>query len=59
MTTITRSALVMHTAEEMFDLVNDVRRYPEFLPGCQATEVLDEDDNFIEEIGRASCRERV
>jgi ribosome-associated toxin RatA of RatAB toxin-antitoxin module len=48
MTTITRSALVMHTAEEMFDLVNDVRRYPEFLPGCQATEVLDEDHNFIE-----------
>ncbi|MFP6844350.1 MAG: type II toxin-antitoxin system RatA family toxin [Thalassolituus sp.] len=48
MTTITRSALVMHTAEEMFDLVNDVRRYPEFLPGCQATEVLGEDDNFIE-----------
>jgi len=48
MTTITRSALVMHTAEQMFDLVNDVRRYPEFLQGCRATEVLGEGDDFIE-----------
>jgi ribosome-associated toxin RatA of RatAB toxin-antitoxin module len=48
MTTITRSALVMHSAEQMFDLVNDVRRYPEFLQGCKATEVLNEADDFIE-----------
>ena len=48
MTSITRSALVMHTAEQMFDLVNDVRSYPEFLQGCQATEVLAEGDDFIE-----------
>lgn len=48
MTTITRSALVMHSAEQMFALVNDVRRYPEFLDGCKATEVLNEGDDFIE-----------
>lgn len=48
MTTITRSALVMFTAEQMFDLVNDVRRYPEFLEGCKNTEVIDEGDDFIE-----------
>ena len=48
MTSITRSALVMYSAEQMFDLVNDVRRYPEFLNGCQATEVLAEGDDFIE-----------
>ena len=47
MTTITRSALVMHTAEQMFDLVNDVRRYPEFLSGCEKTHVIDEGDDFI------------
>lgn len=40
MTVISRSALVMHTAEQMFDVVNDVRKYPEFLPGCQATSTL-------------------
>lgn len=48
MTTISRSALVMHSAEKMFDLVNDVRKYPEFLQGCQATRVIAEDENFIE-----------
>lgn len=48
MTQITRSALVMHSAEKMFDLVNDVRRYPEFLQGCSATRVINESDEFIE-----------
>lgn len=48
MTTITRSALVMHTAEQMFTLVNDVRRYPEFLIGCEKTRVIAEGDDFIE-----------
>lgn len=48
MTTITRSALVMHTADQMFNLVNDVRRYPEFLNGCEKTHVIDEGEGFIE-----------
>lgn len=48
MTVISRSALVMHSAEQMFDLVNDVRAYPQFLQGCQATEVIAEGDGFIE-----------
>ncbi len=48
MTTITRSALVMYSAEQMFELVNDVRRYPEFLEGCKATEVIAGGDDFIE-----------
>lgn len=48
MTTISRSALVMHSAEQMFDLVNDVRAYPQFLQGCQATEIIAEGDDFIE-----------
>lgn len=36
---ISRSALVPYAAEAMFDLVNDVERYPEFLPWCAAAEV--------------------
>ena len=36
---ISRSALVPFSAEAMFDLVNDVERYPEFLPWCAAAEV--------------------
>jgi ribosome-associated toxin RatA of RatAB toxin-antitoxin module len=33
---VERSALVMYTPAEMFALVNDVPRYPEFLPWCVA-----------------------
>ncbi len=40
MTRVERSALVLHTAEQMFDLVNDVRGYPQFLPWCASTEVI-------------------
>ena len=33
---ISRSALVSHTPEQMFDLVNDFERYPEFYCGAAA-----------------------
>nr|WP_041598442.1 type II toxin-antitoxin system RatA family toxin [Hahella chejuensis] len=39
---ISRSALVTYSAERMYDLVNDVRAYPEFLPWCGMTEVIQE-----------------
>jgi len=42
MTQVNRSALVLHTAEQMFDLVNDVRNYPDFLPWCSSTSVVSE-----------------
>lgn len=42
MTQVNRSALVLHTAEQMFELVNDVRNYPDFLPWCASTEVVSE-----------------
>jgi ribosome-associated toxin RatA of RatAB toxin-antitoxin module len=29
----------------MFDLINDVAKYPEFIPGCASTEVLEQTDN--------------
>lgn len=41
---VVRSALVPFNAEQMFDLVNDVARYPEFLPGCSGSRVLNSDD---------------
>lgn len=42
MVRVDRSALVMHSAEQMFDLVNDVKRYPQFLPWCSGAEILEE-----------------
>ena len=35
----TSKRLVKHTAEQMFDLVADVERYPEFVPMCQSLRV--------------------
>ena len=39
MQVVERSALVTYSATQMFDLVNDVARYPEFLPWCVAARV--------------------
>lgn len=39
MTIIHRTALVEYSTHQMYALVNDIARYPEFLPMCQATEV--------------------
>ena len=39
--TINRSALVMHSAPQMYALVNDVERYPEFLDGCVKVDLIE------------------
>lgn len=36
---VSRSALVQFSAGEMFSLVDDIERYPEFLPWCAGTTV--------------------
>lgn len=38
---VCRSALVSFSAEQMFHLVNDVASYPEFLPGCSGSRILE------------------
>jgi ribosome-associated toxin RatA of RatAB toxin-antitoxin module len=44
---IRRSALVAASPQRMFDLINDVERYPEFVPGCAAAEVLERDADSL------------
>ena len=39
MQVVERSALVSYSAAQMYALVNDVDRYPEFLPWCTGAEV--------------------
>lgn len=41
MTTRTTSAHVPYTAEQMYALVADIERYPDFLPWCTALRVVD------------------
>lgn len=40
MTRIDRSALVMHSAQQMYELVNDIEHYPQFMQGCQKARVI-------------------
>ncbi len=44
---IDKTALVMHSAERMFLLVNDVARYPEFLPWCAGAEIHEQSQDQI------------
>jgi len=41
---VKRSVLVNYTPEQMFALVDDVERYPEFLPWCGGATVSHRDD---------------
>jgi ribosome-associated toxin RatA of RatAB toxin-antitoxin module len=38
---ISRSAIVEHTAQELYALVEDIESYPRFLPWCLETRVLE------------------
>ncbi len=42
-----RSAIVAQPAEVVFKLVNDIERYPEFVPGCESAQVLERDGQEI------------
>ncbi|MBS0226228.1 MAG: type II toxin-antitoxin system RatA family toxin [Proteobacteria bacterium] len=46
-TTIERSALVAHSAETMFDLVDAAERYPERFGWCQAADVERMDGRYV------------
>lgn len=41
---IQRSALLPYSAAQLYQLVNDVERYPEFLPWCASSELISADD---------------
>lgn len=47
MTVIKREAMVSHTPGQMYDLVNDIERYPEFLQWCAKTDVHSRTDDEI------------
>ena len=52
--TVHKSVLIWFSAEEMYALVNDVARYPEFLPWCDHARVVQaHDDGMTAEIGMA------
>jgi len=48
MHTVQRSVLVPYSTRQMFDLVADVARYPEFMPWCGGTKVHRHDEQGME-----------
>ncbi|MDS1141520.1 type II toxin-antitoxin system RatA family toxin [Pusillimonas sp. SM2304] len=45
---VQRSVLVPHSCAQMFDLVADVAKYPEFMPWCGGTTVHRHDEHGME-----------
>lgn len=48
MTLVQKSALVKYSASQMFDLVNDIEAYPQFLPWCSGSRIIKREDNIVE-----------
>lgn len=48
MHTVQRSVLVPYSAAQMFELVADVEKYPEFMPWCGGTEVQSRDEHGMQ-----------
>ena len=47
MAQVNRSALVMFSAAKMYQLVNDVSAYPQFLPGCTGSKIVELQGNSM------------
>lgn len=48
MTAIHRSALLPHSARDLYQLVNDVESYPHFMEGCVGARVIHSDERHME-----------
>lgn len=44
---VVRSALIPRSAAFVYGLINDIERYPEFVPGCASARVLARDAGII------------
>ena len=54
MKTVHKSVLIWYSAQEMYALVTDVAKYPEFLPWCDHSRVIEHNDSgMIAEVGLA------
>ena len=47
MTIHSEKKIINHKPEDLFDLVADVRKYPEFLPWCLASRIRSETEKEI------------
>jgi len=54
MASIHRSALVEYSAEQMFDLVNDIENYPAYMDGCSEAVVISQNEEEL--VGKLTLR---
>lgn len=57
---VKRSALVQYGAQQMFDLVNDIEAYPQYMSDCVSAEVLDRGEGWLQarlELQKAGIRQ--
>ena len=45
---VERSALVNYSAQQMFELVNDIEAYPQYMEGCVGAKVLARGEDWVE-----------
>jgi ribosome-associated toxin RatA of RatAB toxin-antitoxin module len=45
---VNRSALVNYSAQQMFDLVNDIEAYPQYMDGCVGATILTREGDWLE-----------
>lgn len=60
MTEINRSALLPYGAGQVFELVNDVASYPQYMDGCVGAEILHREGSLLEarlDLARAGIRQ--
>ena len=48
MTIVQKSALVKFSAQQMFEIVDDIEAYPEFLPWCSGSRILKREGDIVE-----------
>ena len=48
MAEVSKTVLIEHPVTRMYELVIDVRKYPEFLPWCGGVEIFEESDEILE-----------
>lgn len=48
MTVVQKSALVKFSAQQMFDLVNNIEAYPQFLPWCSGSRIIKREEDIVE-----------
>jgi len=56
---VDQSALLPYSSEQLFELVNDIQAYPEFMDGCINAEILERNQDEVTatlELGKAGLR---